>query len=312
MTGTIQGLATGFAYDIGRTLKGTAELLGGTVGLGLAKAGVKFEDGTVQHFKSTALQGVTDLTKGALGFVTHSLATAGSVATYLGDQALAAIKTDNPFLQTPQKLAQVTVSLIDTISQHPAKMFDVATGIKQVGVTESSAAAVRSALGAVQGDGSIPQQTKDLLNDITSLTPKKGLKESEDFTAEIFHGAHIVVNDGGERYDSWVGQARDLGVQNRSSSHYDSNNPLHSGDQQKGIDLPGGLGHLLFGTSRNPETGEKSTWFQIEAHGTTAREMIPHLADWAVHKASGDSQVAPFGYSVHTEKEPHCREIVTE
>lgn len=142
--------------------------------------------------------------------------------------------------------------------------------------------------------------------DSTSLTRSQ-------YMGAVFSGAHVVVSDGGKLFKEWA-STPGINWENRQSSHYqqarssssmidgiikgiqDKFSPL-SKHPQKGIDLPGGLGHLLIGRTDNGDT-----FFQLEAHGTSARDFLPHMMDFFLHKASGNAQVGPLGLIQMTEK----------
>ena len=192
---------------------------------------------------------------------------------------------------------------------YPAKATAVPTG-GNPGVTQSTEQRVTSALNAFNDSPFVSNQVKTTVGHLTGLQPPNGMTQAS-FLAEVFSGAHVVQDgDGGALYDQ-LNQNPE--AYNRGSSHYDNRNPLTlalgvptnthamaSQDSQRGIDLPNGMGHLLFGTRMN--NGARESWFQIEAHGTGAREFAPHMADFFLHKASGFKQVAPFGFSGHSEK----------
>ncbi len=105
---------------------------------------------------------------------------------------------------------------------------------------------------------------------------------------DLFHGSHVVLRDGGERYRSWRG----MGTQ-RISSHY-----REVSSKQYEVDL-GKLGALLFGVDPNGDT-----WFQLEASalGKSLLQKARHGADFLLHVASGKLNVGPLGLSPYTEK----------
>jgi hypothetical protein len=104
---------------------------------------------------------------------------------------------------------------------------------------------------------------------------------------DLFRGSHTLVSDNGALYDQWKG----LGAHPRTSSHYPG---LKT--QQYEIELPG-IGVMLFGKDKNDQT-----WFQMEAHGTSLKEEIPHLWNYVQHELSGHQNIGPMGYSPHSEK----------
>jgi hypothetical protein len=105
---------------------------------------------------------------------------------------------------------------------------------------------------------------------------------------DIWHGSHIVVTDGGKRYDEWKNGARE-----RGSSHYRGFD-----SPQFEYDFPE-LGGLLFG-----KTPEGHSWFQFENH--TAEKYLNKFShvffDYSLHKLGGDINVGPLGLSPKSEK----------
>lgn len=106
---------------------------------------------------------------------------------------------------------------------------------------------------------------------------------------DLFHGSHVVVKDGGERYRLWQTLAN---ARARTSSHYPGVT-----DTQFEIVLPDN-GVVLFGL-----TGDGDTWFQTEAHAdSTGLEWALHRLDYVKHKGFGYVNVGPLGLSPHSEK----------
>ena len=218
----------------------------------------------------------------------------------------------NTLAQGGSKLLDFTSGVVDSVTGHPVKAYDVYMGNVGKGVSDESIERTQEALDNFYDDDSVPEPVKTFVRDLMSLHGSSNLDE-DSFATEVLSGAHVVVEDGGSRYEDWSSDG-DLGAHDRSSSHYSDGkglmaklngtgrDPLHTGDQQRGFDIPG-LGHILFGTCKTgPDSDEVNTWFQFEAHGTSARDVVPHTMDWVVHKASGNSQVGPLGYSTRSEK----------
>ena len=106
---------------------------------------------------------------------------------------------------------------------------------------------------------------------------------------DLFHGSHIVVKDGGERYHRWQTMAA---ARARTSSHYPGVT-----DTQYEIALPK-TGVVLFGL-----TADGDTWFQTEAHAdSSGLEWALHRLDYVKHKGFGFVNVGPLGLSPHSEK----------
>lgn len=106
---------------------------------------------------------------------------------------------------------------------------------------------------------------------------------------DLFHGSHIVVKDGGDRYRLWQTTAD---ARARTSSHYPGVT-----DTQYEIVMPK-TGVLLFGL-----TPDGDTWFQTEAHADSkGLEWVLHRLDYVKHKGFGFVNVGPLGLSPHSEK----------
>lgn len=106
---------------------------------------------------------------------------------------------------------------------------------------------------------------------------------------DLFHGSHIVVEDGGALYDKWKSDARP-----RTSSHYKD-----VAAQQYEIEFPK-MGALLFG-----KDADGNTWFQTEAHtdGPDRLSWALHRLDYVKHKGFGFVNVGPLGLSPKSEKQ---------
>lgn len=131
---------------------------------------------------------------------------------------------------------------------------------------------------------------------------------AQDFHSALMHGAHFVNHaDGGALYAALQAAAPAVGagggLQPRGSSHY----PAQPA-QQFGMDLPGGVGHLLIGLNNNGDT-----FFQLESHGVGAGavglarvgEILGHTQSYLQHIGSSDSyvQVGPHGCIEASEKD---------
>ncbi|OAI56250.1 hypothetical protein AYO49_04625 [Verrucomicrobiaceae bacterium SCGC AG-212-N21] len=315
-----------------------------TSGVGTTLTGVKNAiKGPIDFFTGKPNTGVKEAMTGYMQIGTGLLSTVTSVGTGVSDmittpsraflgglqsrmestsEALKSTgweKTGNTlsWLTVPVKVTDTMMKGMQIVTggaellTYPEKVTNLLTGDTPIGVSESSQSRVQTSLGKLEGSWSVSEETRDMVNLLTSLKPPEGMSQDE-FISEIFHGAHVVVSDdGGRTYGEIAGHSEGY---DRVSSHYDNRtiigmklgwdtntHPQKTTDKQKGIDLPFGLGHLLVGT-RSTEGGGKETWFQIEAHGDTARESIQHGTDFVLHLSSGKSQVAPFGYSTHSEK----------
>ena len=125
----------------------------------------------------------------------------------------------------------------------------------------------------------------------------------EEFHAALLRGAHFVVSDGGELFQALT-ETEDsaAGFNARTSSHY-------NGQDQFGMDLPNGMGHLLVGRT---ESGD--TFFQLEAHGVgnpnqstmeKVTEVLGHTVSYLQHIGSDTSyvQIGPQGCIAGSEKD---------
>lgn len=322
-----------------RLATGTAKALTGGL---LAMGPIHMNQEQVEVASDLLLSGSKDIVSSSFGFASRLTSTLGQGGCMLLDglsKGLSEVSktsgmigdiapwVDNPVTSTAlqvggrgveymtwgtSKLLDITSGVLDSVTGHPVKAYDVYMGNVDKGVTSESTERTKAALDKFFKDESVPEPVKTFVRDLMSLHGTSGL-DSDSFATEVLSGAHVVVKDGGDRYGEWSSSG-DLGAHNRSSSHYSDGkglmawlngtqrDPLHTGDQQRGFDIPG-LGHILFGTCKSgPESGTKDTWFQFEAHGTSARDVVPHTMDWVVHKASGNSQVGPLGYSTRSEK----------
>jgi hypothetical protein len=169
-------------------------------------------------------------------------------------------------------------------------------------------------------------EEQDVLNDIEHTLGVSPI--------DIWHGSHVVVQDGGDFYNEWKELAS---AQDRTSSHYTGVN-----QPQYEIDFPP-HGALLFGLD-----ADGNTWFQMENRGGSTdfqsaapaiingvtepltpgggnsidvfgivsdvvdvveqnfnegTEALLHTTvDFGTHWASGYQNVGPFGLSPHSEK----------
>ena len=114
------------------------------------------------------------------------------------------------------------------------------------------------------------------------------LRETGVDDVDLFHGSHVVVKDGGARYERW----QNLGARARTSSHY----PGVTTPQYE-IDFPG-MGVVLFG-----KDADGSTWFQTEAHAdSSGLDWALHRLDYVKHKGLGFVNVGPLGLSPRSDK----------
>jgi hypothetical protein len=116
---------------------------------------------------------------------------------------------------------------------------------QQVLAAQNGAGPVHAALTAL--DGALLGANATQAGQAVAMPP-------QDFHAALALGGHFVKQDGGALYNNLRAIQ---GMQARDSSHYKG-----SPAQQYGMDLPGGLGHLLIG-----QTGGGDTFFQLESHG---------------------------------------------
>jgi hypothetical protein len=191
---------------------------------------------------------------------------------------------------------------------------------------------------AARKGGNIDKALNALDDALTDMTATQGGKEAE-LDLEKFHtalglGGHFVKQDGGELYRFFAGmkkpekqkaqsegdsgekeadgkdekEAQDGGEESfmtaRTSSHYSG-----QAAAQFGMDLPGGLGHLLVGL-----TNEGDTFFQLESHGLgssahtlyeTACEKLGHTLAYLQHIGGSSSyvQIGPGGCIAASEKD---------
>lgn len=167
----------------------------------------------------------------------------------------------------------------------------------------------RNNMGNTQGE-------RDVLNRLHGLNlgnAQRGgapvaLTQSQ-FHSALLHGQHFVVNDGGALYLQLQNDSQG-GLVARGSSHYKSQ-PA----QQYGMDLPGGIGHLLVGRT---DTG--GTFFQLESHGVgngvqglwnKFTDLVGHTQSWLQHIGSSDSyvQIGPHGCIEGSEKD-NCHVVL--
>jgi len=117
---------------------------------------------------------------------------------------------------------------------------------QQVLATETAGSPVHTALTAL--DGALASSAAPTQGGNPTALP------AQDFHAALALGGHFVKPDGGTLYNTLSAIP---GMQARTSSHYKG-----QAAQQFGMDLPGGLGHLLIGQTSNGDT-----FFQLESHG---------------------------------------------
>lgn len=103
--------------------------------------------------------------------------------------------------------------------------------------------------------------------------------------SSIFKGAHVVVYDGGERYEAW----------SKLRTRREPPGSSHQSDKTQYF-VSGPCCHtILFGMT------DGHTWFQLENNSTD--DLWPHLADWFVYRITHKNQ-GPYGSSPHTDKHP--------
>ena len=134
-----------------------------------------------------------------------------------------------------------------------------------------------------------------------------GKLSSQDFHGALLLGGHFVKEDGSALYNQLRHTQNSSGSNAftaRSSSHYKG-----VPDQQFGMDLPGGLGHLLIG-----KTDQGHTFFQLESHGVgnpnqsfrqKVSDTLGHTQAYMQH-ISGDAhyvQIGPQGCISASEKD---------
>ncbi len=154
------------------------------------------------------------------------------------------------------------------------------------------------------------QGERDVLNRLNGLNLGNAQRggaplalDAAHFHSALLHGAHFTLNDGGALYNQLQGDAQGQLVA-RGSSHYKSQ-PA----QQFGMDLPGGLGHLLVGRT---DTG--GSFFQLESHGVGNGvqglankfvDLVGHTQSWLQHIGSSDAyvQIGPHGCIEGSEKD---------
>jgi hypothetical protein len=158
----------------------------------------------------------------------------------------------------------------------------------------------------------LTENEKTFVNQIRELY-KIALGSSSRGTTEtgshVFFGGHVVVNDKGNRYQTWKEQLEKGELQGgkRTSSHYGN-----VGVQQYEIRLPK-LGCVLFGTTSDTvgvdEKPDRKTWFQNESWPATepgikgkAKFVAHGVLGYGAHKMSGNKQVGALGYSPCSEK----------
>lgn len=126
--------------------------------------------------------------------------------------------------------------------------------------------------------------------DIIQLLDSRGV----NYTAEIFKGAHIRIEDNGELYERW---ANLKSARKRISSH-----PSIEGTKQYGIEGPW-VHELLFGVVE--VNGVRHTFFQFEntpwSSGLSNR--VGHATD-AIEYFFTNKNIGPYGTSEHTDRKP--------
>lgn len=122
---------------------------------------------------------------------------------------------------------------------------------------------------------------------------------SHDDLQEVFMGAHIRLDDGGELYKEWVAKIEQKNA--RMSSHPADN-------IQYGVRGPL-VKELLF--SRTTEDGKTYTWLQLENNPVTVGSVIRHFLDYIKYKWSGRNQ-GPDGTSVATHHNPLILKLKSE
>jgi hypothetical protein len=166
-----------------------------------------------------------------------------------------------------------------------------------------------------------------IANDIRTLY--RGVTAGARGGAEVFMGAHVILNDGAAWYYYWAGLINNYTIgSERWSSHYDKSRKANrfSKEMQFEIYFPwNGIhmnwGVLLFGRFQQlippgammPAghwTTQARTWFQTEAHSSTRpglegyADPVLHIATgWVPYKLTGRN-VGPRGLSINTEANP--------
>lgn len=278
--------------------------------------------GQAANTAGSVLSAGNQLASGTMWLAGASLSTIASAADVVLDGTAAYTGMQGGMLH---KTGQIAISMLDA-GASLTKAYDLVAG--------NTATAPNAVFGDATALTHIKAQVENIINgtspDVThaiqtlvakifslashvqAMTPMT----EDQYIGAVFSGAHIVVADGGALFQDWTG-APGLNWQNRQSSHYqeprqstgiadgvlnavaDKFHPL-AAHQQQGVDLPRGLGHLLIG--RTPSASGGDTFFQLEAHGTSAREFFPHMMDFVLHKASGNAQGGPLGLIQMTEK----------
>jgi hypothetical protein len=109
------------------------------------------------------------------------------------------------------------------------------------------------------------------------------IPEARRNASEIFRGAHVVIADGGQRYQAW---AKLRTARTRISSHR-SDKPQYA--------VNGPCCHtILFGTANG------NTWFQLENNPS---DEIYHFYDFVAYVFTGENR-GPYGSSDHTDSNP--------
>lgn len=130
---------------------------------------------------------------------------------------------------------------------------------------------------------------------------------ANEFHAALLMGAHFVVPDGGALLNALTTQGP--GAQPSAASFNARTSSHYNGQNQFGMDLPNGMGHLLVGTTANGDT-----FFQLESHGLgnpnqgtmeTLSEVFGHTVSYLQHIGTSDDyvQIGPQGCIAGSEKD---------
>jgi len=306
-------LVGGISQDLSTTFQGVGNVLSG--GWNLLGSVVTLDTQGAIGSLGQVLSGVGQTTVGSLGAVlrtgTNLVALTSDVVGGTKDLVGEGVTYVAPSVgnSTPSvvvgKGIDLALGTVDALTQMPIQLFDLVVGNTPSSHGQQSIQASQEWMTSVLDDPQTPQTAKAIINDIGGESLESGSQALE----RLGGGAHIVLDDGGAHFAQWVqlgGVSGDnLVDRTHASSHYKTDDPRRNGDNptQYGIDLPMGKGHLLFGTRMDltVDPPQVQTWVQAEKHGTSMKELVPHLNDFVIHKITG-KQVGPSGLIENTEK----------